>query len=194
MAACSFRACCTIFQPTHIHGLQDVCKTRRAHNTRFQPTHIHGLQAAPSWRYYFDWLISTHSYTRIARGGETLVPILFRSLVFANLIEECYQSGVPWQASHKLGELLDLFFARLLPSGTGDFGIGPSQLREKQTNPIMVCTLSFDGAFFYFNSLTVSCWTYFLPGFYRAVPVISTPVLLSLGRSKRTRLCYYPIL
>jgi hypothetical protein len=80
----------------------------------FQPTHIHGLQG----------------------GWKTLVPILFRSLVFANLIEECYQSGVPWQASHKLGELLDLFFARLLPSGTGDFGIGPSQLREKQTNPI----------------------------------------------------------
>jgi len=85
-----------------------------------------------------------------------------------------------------LGELLDLFFARLLPSGTGDFGIGPSQLREKQTNPIMVCTLSFDGAFFYFNSLTVSCWTYFLPGFYRAVPVISASALLSLGKSKRT--------
>ena len=36
------------------------------------------------------------------------------------------------------GELLDLFFARLLPSGTGDFGIGPSQLREKQTNPVMI--------------------------------------------------------
>ena len=36
------------------------------------------------------------------------------------------------------GELLDLFFARLLPSGTGDFSIGPSQLREKQTNPIML--------------------------------------------------------
>ena len=132
----------------------------------FQPTHIHGLQG----------------------GWKTLVPILFRSLVFANLIEECYQSGVPWQASHKLGELLDLFFARLLPSGTGDFGIGPSQLREKQTNPIMVCTLSFDGAFFYFNSLTVSCWTYFLPGFYRVVPVISTPALLGLGKSKRTQL------
>ena len=131
---------------------------------QFQPTHIHGLQG----------------------GWKTLVPILFRSLVFANLIEECYQSGVPWQASHKLGELLDLFFARLLPSGTGDFGIGPSQLREKQTNPIMVCTLSFDGAFFYFNSITVSWWTYFLPGFYRAVPVISTPALLSLGKSKRT--------
>ena len=82
-------------------------------------------------------VISTHSYTRIARGGwKTLVPILFRSLVFANLIEECYQSGVPWQASHKLGELLDLFFARLLPSGTGDFDAGPSRLREKQTNPI----------------------------------------------------------
>ena len=40
------------------------------------------------------------------------------------------------RANH--GELLDLFFARLLPSGTGDFGIGPSQLREKQTNPIML--------------------------------------------------------
>ena len=40
----------------------------------------------------------------------------------------------------------------------------------------------------------VSCWTYFLPGFCRAVPVISTPALLSLGRSKRTRLCCYPIL
>lgn len=80
----------------------------------FQPTHIHGLQG---W-----W--------------KTLAPILFRSLFFANLIEECYQSGVPWQASHKLGELLDLFFARLLPSGTGDFDAGPSQLREKQTNPI----------------------------------------------------------
>ena len=130
---------------------------------------------------YFNPLIYTD-----CRGWKTLAPILFRSLVFANLIEECYQSGVPWQASHKLGELLDLFFARLLPSGTGDFGIGPSQLREKQTNPIMVCTLSFDGAFFYFNSFTVSCWTYFLPGFYRAVPVISASALLSLGKSKRT--------
>ena len=40
----------------------------------------------------------------------------------------------------------------------------------------------------------VSCWTYFLPGFCRAVPVISTPALLSLGRSKRTRLCCCPIL
>lgn len=88
----------------------------------FQPTHIHGLQ-----------------------GGGTLVPILFRSLVFANLIEECYQSGVPWQASHKLGELLDLFFARLLPSGAGDFGIGPSQLREKQTNPDVHCVTSITG-------------------------------------------------
>ena len=48
------------------------------------------------------------------------------------------------------GELLDLFFARLLPSGTGDFNAGPSQLREKQTNPIMIDTLSFDGAFFIF--------------------------------------------
>ena len=46
------------------------------------------------------------------------------------------------------GELLDLFFARLLPSGTGDFDTGPSQLREKQTNPIMIDTLSFDGVFF----------------------------------------------
>ena len=36
------------------------------------------------------------------------------------------------------GELLDLFFARLLPSGTGDFDAVPSQLREKQTNPIML--------------------------------------------------------
>ena len=89
----------------------------------FQPTHIHGLQG----------------------GWKTLVPILFRSLVFANLIEECYQSGVPWQASHKLGELLDLFFARLLPSGTGDFGIGPSQLREKQTNPDVHCVTSITG-------------------------------------------------
>ena len=48
------------------------------------------------------------------------------------------------------GELLDLFFARLLPSGTGDFNAGPSQLREKQTNPIMIDTLSFDGVFFIF--------------------------------------------
>ncbi|WP_298589481.1 hypothetical protein [uncultured Megasphaera sp.] len=72
-------------------------------------------------------------------------------MVFANLIEECYQSGVPWQASHKLGELLDLFFARLLPSGTGDSDAGPSQLREKQTNPIMLYTLSFDGEFFLFQ-------------------------------------------
>ncbi len=47
------------------------------------------------------------------------------------------------------GELLDLFFARLLPSGTGDFDAGPSQLREKQTNPIMIDTLSFDGVFFF---------------------------------------------
>ena len=36
------------------------------------------------------------------------------------------------------GELLDLFFARLLPSGTGDFDAGPSQLREKQTNQVMI--------------------------------------------------------
>ena len=91
--------------------------------SEFQPTHIHGLQG----------------------GWKTLVPILFRSLVFANLIEECYQSGVPWQALHKLGELLDLFFARLLPSGTGDFGIGPSQLREKQTNPDVHCVTSITG-------------------------------------------------
>ena len=134
--------------------------------TKFQPTHIHGLQEQTKRPHIAVYEISTHSYTRIARGWwKTLVPILFRSLVFANLIEECYQSGVPWQASHKLGELLDLFFARLLPSGTGDFGIGPSQLREKQTNPIMVCTLSFDGAFFYFNSFTVSCWTYFCQAF-----------------------------
>ena len=159
----------------------------------FQPTHIHGLQTVFEVDRVFLSLISTHSYTRIAKGWwKTLAPILFRSLVFANLIEECYQSGVPWQASHKLGELLDLFFARLLPSGTGDFGIGPSQLREKQTNPIMVYTLSFDGAFFYFNSLTVSCWSYFLPGFYRVVPVISASALLSLGKSKRTQLWYIP--
>ena len=46
----------------------------------------------------------------------------------------------------------------------------------------------------YFAQIRVSCWTYFLPGFYRAVPVISTPALLSLGISKRTRLCCYPIL
>ena len=45
-----------------------------------------------------------------------------------------------------------------------------------------------------FAQIMVSCWTYFLPGFCRAVPVISTPALLSLGRSKRTRLCCYPIL
>ena len=45
-----------------------------------------------------------------------------------------------------------------------------------------------------FAQIVVSCWTYFLPGFYRAVPVISTPALLSSGRSKRTRLCCYPIL
>ena len=90
-------------------------------------------------------------YTDCKGWWKTLAPILFRSLVFANLIEECYQSGVPWQASRKLGELLDLFFARLLPSGTGDFGIGPSQLREKQTNPIMLYTLSFDGEFFLFQ-------------------------------------------
>ncbi len=44
------------------------------------------------------------------------------------------------------------------------------------------------------RTIMVSCWTYFLPGFCRAVPVISTPALLSLGRSKRTRLCCYPIL
>ena len=46
------------------------------------------------------------------------------------------------------GELLDLFFARLLPSGTGDFGIGPSQLREKQTNPIMLLPYPLTGCFF----------------------------------------------
>ena len=51
------------------------------------------------------------------------------------------------------GELLDLFFARLLPSGTGDFGIGPSQLREKQTNPMIIYALSFDGAFFDIHEL-----------------------------------------
>ena len=45
-----------------------------------------------------------------------------------------------------------------------------------------------------FAQIMVSCWTYFLPGFCRAVPVISTSALLSLGRSKRTRLCCYPIL
>ena len=45
-----------------------------------------------------------------------------------------------------------------------------------------------------FAQIMVSCWTYFLPGFCRAVPVISASVLLSLGRSKRTRLCCYPIL
>ena len=45
-----------------------------------------------------------------------------------------------------------------------------------------------------FAQIMVSCWTYFLPGFCRAVPVISTPALLSLGRSKRTRLCCCPIL
>ena len=39
-----------------------------------------------------------------------------------------------FQLAH--GELLVLFFARLLPSGTGDFDAGPSRLREKQTNPI----------------------------------------------------------
>ena len=53
------------------------------------------------------------------------------------------------------GELLDLFFARLLPSGTGDFDAGPSQLREKQTNPIMIDTLSFDGVFFLIKMETV---------------------------------------
>ena len=46
------------------------------------------------------------------------------------------------------GELLDLFFARLLPSGTGDFDIGPSQLREKQTNPIMLLPYPLTGRFF----------------------------------------------
>ena len=50
------------------------------------------------------------------------------------------------RANH--GELLDLFFARLLPSGTGDFGIGPSQLREKQTNPIMLLPYPLTGCFF----------------------------------------------
>ena len=45
------------------------------------------------------------------------------------------------------GELLDLFFARLLPSGTGDFDAGPSQLREKQTNPIMLLPYPLMGSF-----------------------------------------------
>ena len=45
-----------------------------------------------------------------------------------------------------------------------------------------------------FAQIVVSCWTYFLPGFCRAVPVISTPALLGSGKSKRTQLCCYPIL
>ena len=45
-----------------------------------------------------------------------------------------------------------------------------------------------------FAQIMVSCWTYFLPGFCRAVPVISTPALLGSGKSKRTQLCCYPIL
>ena len=44
------------------------------------------------------------------------------------------------------------------------------------------------------RTIMVSRWTYFLPGFCRAVPVISASALLSLGRSKRTQLCCYPIL
>ena len=52
-------------------------------------------------------------------------------------------------ASHNHGELLDLFFARLLPSGTGDFDAGPSQLREKQTNPIMLLPYPLTGRCFF---------------------------------------------
>ena len=119
---------------------------------------------------------------------QMLGPALSCTLPFANFMKRPFERKYAGDLRTVWRKLLDLFFARLLPSGTGDFGIGPSQLREKQTNPIMVCTLSFDGAFFYFNSFTVSCWTYFLPGFCRAVPVISTPALLGLGKSKRTQL------
>lgn len=50
---------------------------------------------------------------------------------FANLFPEIHQQGVHRQAG-TIGELLDLFFARLLPSGTGDsppalLGLGKSK-------------------------------------------------------------------
>ena len=56
------------------------------------------------------------------------------------------------------GELLDLFFARLLPSGTGDFGIGPSQLREKQTNPIMLLPYPSTGCFLIERNSHIHGW------------------------------------
>ena len=115
--------------------------------------------------------ISTRACTQIARSSEVM--FLMRASYFnSRMYTDCKGHGInsrpcpapcfPFRephvrdlfrrntqgASHNHGELLDLFFARLLPSGTGDFDAGPSQLREKQTNPIMLLPYPLTGRFF----------------------------------------------
>ena len=143
-----FRSCG--FQLMHVHGLQVAiekqsvvpfvhfnscmytdCKMNTVKNNIssfvFQLMHVHGLQGA--------WNKSQ------TLSGPVLS--LSRASCKRPILRE-YTEVL--RTNH--GELLDLFFARLLPSGTGDFGIGPSRLREKQTNPIMWLPYPLTGCFF----------------------------------------------
>ena len=117
--------------------------------------------------------ILTRRCTRIASPHSALDSILYNSNFNSRMYTDCKGHGInsrpcpspcfPFREPHVRGpltrctqvrftpyhgELLDLFFARLLPSGTGDFDAGPSQLREKQTNPIMLLPYPLTGCFF----------------------------------------------
>ena len=104
---------------------------------RFQLADVHGWQGA--------WNESQ------ALSG----PVLFLSRISCKrpVLREYTGGFAPYH-----GELLDLFFARLLPSGTGDFGIGPSQLREKQTNPIMLLPYPSTGCFLIERNSHIHGW------------------------------------
>ena len=122
-----FRILATLeFQLAHVHGLQARIITIARSYDEFQLAHVHGLQGA--------W----HKFQTLSG------PVLpFREPHVRDPLTRSTQ--VRFTPYH--GELLDLFFARLLPSGTGDFDAGPSQLREKQTNPIMLLPYPLTGSF-----------------------------------------------
>ena len=111
-------------------------------------------------------LISTRPCIRIAR-----LPAFYFDISYIDIsTRPCIQIARGWDTFPALSDLVPPFLQT-------SFG-GP--FRRHTPRGFALCE--------------VSCWTYFLPGFCRAVPVISTPALLSLGKSKRTRLCCYPIL
>ena len=167
--------------------------TRRSARERglFQLADVHGLQDTVGPKPIAEHFhISTRRCTRIARGLSTKPTINMTRFQLADV----HGLQGRWPA-HLRRNRLPHFNSPMYTDCKG-YGINSRPypvlcfpFREPHVRGLqMRCTQG------WFAQIRVSCWTYFLPGFCRAVPVISASALLSLGKSKRTRLCGCPIL